>query len=122
MYRKLFNLMVLMITVLLVNLLTGFITNYIVNYKVDINPFKFTAIAMLTLVFILVPSYRYMSGRIEILVAKILVSGSNSLGKILGLLFSFTIIFSILFAIYLNQWFHINLLEELKKSTVLNHL
>ena len=122
MYRKLFNLMVLMITVLLVNLLTGFITNYIVHYKIDINPFKFTAIAMLTLVFILVPSYRYMSGRVEILVAKILVSGSNSFGKTFGLLISFTIIFSILFALYLHQWFHINLLTELKKLTVFNNL
>ncbi len=122
MYRKLFNLMVLMITVLLVNLLTGFITNYIVHYKNDINPYKFTAIAMLTMVFILVPSYRYMSGRIEILVAKILVSGSYSFGKIFGLLISFTIIFSILFALYLQQWFHINLLTELKKLTFFNNL
>ena len=108
--------MVLMITVLLVNLLTGFTTHYIVHYKTDINPFKFTAIAMLALVFILVPTYRYMSGRIEILVAKVLVSGSNSFGKTLGLLISFTLIFSVLFAIYLQQWFHLNLLEELQKQ------
>ncbi len=111
--------MVLMITVLLVNLLTGSITYYIIHYKTDINPFKFTAIAMLALVFILVPAYRYMSGRIEILVAKILVSGSNSFGKMLGLLISFTLIFSVLFALYLHQWFHINLFEEIQKQFVL---
>ena len=40
--------MVLMISVLTLNLLTGFITNYIINYKTDINPYKFTGIAMLT--------------------------------------------------------------------------
>lgn len=114
MYKKLFNLMVLMISVLTLNLLTGYITNYIVHYKIDINPFKFTAIAMLALVFILVPAYSYMSGQIEMLIARVLVSGSNSFGKIIGLLISFTIIFGILFTIYLKQWFNINLLEIIK--------
>lgn len=106
--------MVLMISVLTLNLLTGFITNYIVHYKIDINPFKFTAIAMLALVFILVPAYSYMSTQIEMLVARLLVSGSNSFGKIIGLLLSFAIIFGILFSIYLKQWFNINLLHEIK--------
>ena len=103
-----------MITVLSVNLLTGFITNYIIHYKIDLNPYKFTAIAMLGLVFILVPAYSYMSSRVEILVARTLLSGSNSFGKILGLFISFAAIFSILFAIYLHEWFHINLLEVIK--------
>ena len=108
--------MVLMISVLLVNLLTGFITNHIIHYKTELNPYKFTAIAMLALVFILVPAYSYMGSRIEILVARVLVSGSNSFGKTIGLLFSFALIFSILFAVYLHQWFHINLLEVLKNK------
>lgn len=106
--------MVLMISVLTLNLLTGFITNYIVHYKIDINPFKFTAIAMLALVFILVPAYSYMSTQIEMLVARLLVSGSNSFGKIIGLLLSFAIIFGLLFTIYLKQWFNISLLEVMK--------
>jgi hypothetical protein len=116
MYKKLFNLMVLMISVLTLNLLTGFITEHIINYKADINPYKFTCIAMLTLVFILVPAYSYMNSRIELLVARVLVSGSNSFGKTIGLLFSFALIFGILFSIYLNQWFGINLLEMLKTN------
>ncbi len=106
--------MVLMISVLLIDILTGYITNYIVHYKLDLNPFKFTAIAMLTLVFILVPAYSFMGSRIEILVARVLIKGSNSFGKTIGLLFSFAIIFGILFAIYLHQWFHINLIVEIK--------
>ncbi|MGZ4059855.1 MAG: hypothetical protein ACXVPU_12540 [Bacteroidia bacterium] len=108
--------MVLMISVLTLNLLTGFITNYIVHYKIDLNPYKFTAIAMLALVFILVPAYSYMSGKIELLVARVLVSGSNSFGKNIGLLLSFALIFIILFAIYLHQWFNINLLQEIKNK------
>lgn len=106
--------MVLMISVLIINLLTGYITDYIVHYKLDLNPFKFTAIAMLTLVFILVPAYSFMGSRIEILVARVLIKGSNSFGKTIGLLVSFAIIFGILFAIYLDQWFHINLIVEIK--------
>lgn len=108
--------MVLMISVLVINLLTGRITDYIIHYKIELNPFKFTAIAMLTLVFILVPAYKYMGSRIEILVAHVLVKGSNSFGKTIGLFLSFAIIFSVLFAIYLHQWFHINLLLEIKNK------
>ena len=108
--------MVLMISVLTVNLLTGFITNHIIHYNLGINPYKFTAIAMLALVFILVPSYRYMSSRIEVLVARVLISGSNSFGKNLGLLISFTAVFSLLFSIYLYQWFNINIIEVLKNK------
>jgi len=108
--------MVLMISVLLIDILTGYITNYIVHYKLDLNPFKFTAIAMLTLVFILVPAYSFMGSRIEILVARVLIKGSNSFGKTIGLLVSFAIIFGILFAIYLHQWFHINLIVEIKNA------
>ncbi len=111
MYKKIFNTMVLMISVLTLNLITSFTTSYIVHYKINLNPYKFTAIAMLVLVFILVPSYKYMSGKIEILVARVLISGPNSFGKIIGLLFSFGVVFSILFIIYLHQWFNINVFD-----------
>lgn len=114
MYRKLFNIMVLMISVLTLNLLTDFITNYILHYKLDINPLKYTALAMLALVFVLVPAYSYMSGKIEILAAKLLVKGSNSFGKVVGLLLSFLVLFTILFAIYLNKWFHISLITVIE--------
>lgn len=114
MYKKLFNLMVLMISVLTLNLLTGYITNYIIHYRIDINPYKFTAIAMLALVFILVPAFSFLSSKVELLAARLLVRGSNSFGKNIGLLFSFAVIFGILFVIYLDQWFGINLWELLK--------
>jgi hypothetical protein len=108
--------MVLMITVLTVNLLTGYITTYIIHYNLGIDPLKFTAIGMLALVFILVPAYSYMSVKIEILIAKVLLSGSNSFGKVLGLLLSFGIIFSFLFAVYLHEWFGISLIDTIKNS------
>jgi len=114
MYKKLFNIMVLMISVLTLNLITGFVTDYIVHYNIDINPYKFTGIAMLTLVFILVPAFSYLKPKVELLVARVLVSGSNSFGKNLGLLLSFAIVFGILFLIYLHQWFDINFWEVLK--------
>ena len=106
--------MVLMISVLTLNLITGFISDYIVHYNIGINPYKFTGIAMLTLVFILVPAYSYMKPKVEILVARVLVSGSNSFGKNLGLLLAFAFIFGTLFVIYLHQWFDINLWTVLK--------
>lgn len=106
--------MVLMISVLTLNLITGFVTDYIVHYDIGINPYKFTGIAMLTLIFILVPAYSYMKPIIEILVARVLVSGSNSFGKNMGLLLSFIAILGVLFVIYLHQWFHINLFQFLQ--------
>jgi len=106
--------MVLMISVLALNLFTDFITDYIIHYDISINPYKFTGIAMLTLVFILVPAFSYMQPKVELLVARVLLSGSNSFGKNLGLLLAFALIFGILFVIYLNQWFSINLWTVLK--------
>jgi hypothetical protein len=115
MYKKIFKLMVLMITVLVVNLLTDFITTWLINYKVDLNPFKYTGIVMLMLVFVLVPAYRYLADKIELIAARLLAKGSNSFGKVIGLLFSFALIFSVLYAIYLYQLFHINLLQHIAK-------
>ena len=69
---------------------------------------------MLTLVFILVPAFSYLKPKVELLVSRVLVSGSNSFGKNMGLLFSFAIIFGVLFVIYLYQWFDINFWEVLK--------
>lgn len=108
--------MVLMISVLTVNLLTGYITNYIVHYQLNLNPFKFTAIIMLILVFILVPAYSYLSDKIELLAARLLAKGSNSFGKFMGLLLSFTLIFSTLYAIYLYQLFNINIIEYIQHT------
>lgn len=108
--------MVLMISVLTVNLLTGWITDYIVHYKLGINPYKFTAIAMLALVFILVPAYAYLNKQVEYLIAKVLLSGSNSFGKVMGLLLSFALIFGVLFILYLREWFHINFLLVMKEK------
>ena len=50
-----------------------------------------------------------------LIVAAILGDGLNYyFGKTIGLLFSFAIIFGVLFAIYIHQWFNINLLHEIK--------
>ncbi len=111
MYKKIFNLMVLMISVLTVNLLSNFITNRIIHLKINLNPFQVTLIAMVALVFILVPAYSYMSTKVEVLIAKLLLHGSVSLGKTIGLLFSFALVFGILFLIYLHHWFNINLFD-----------
>jgi hypothetical protein len=114
MFRKLFSIMVLMITVLSVNLLTGWITDYIVASDVGLDPYRFTAFAMLALVFILVPAYSFLAERVELLVAKVLLSGTGSFGRIFGLLLSFSLIFALLFAVYLHEWFGINFLHVVK--------
>jgi hypothetical protein len=71
---------------------------------------------MVALVFILVPAYSYMSTKVEVLIARILLHGSNSLGKSIGLLFSFAIVFGILFLFYLHHWFNVNLFDYVNKE------
>ena len=110
--------MVLMISVLIIQLLTGYITNRIIHYETGLSPFKVTAIAMVALVFVLVPSYRYMHSKVEVMVARILLSGSNSLGKTVGLIFSFAIDFGTLFLIYLYHWFNINVFDFITKGNL----
>jgi hypothetical protein len=99
--------MVMMITVLTVNLLTGYLTDKIIHYELGIHPYKKTLIGMVSLVFILVPAYSLLHQKIELLAARILVSGSNSFGRFLGLLLTFSVIFFVLFLIYLHNWFGI---------------
>lgn len=108
--------MVLMISVLIVNLLTGFITDKIIHYNTGLSPYKVTAIAMVALVFVLVPAYRYMHSKVEVMIAKLLLSGTNSLGKTAGLIFSFALVFGILFLIYLHHWFNINLFDYVSRD------
>jgi hypothetical protein len=55
-----------------------------------------------------------MSPKVEVLIARVLLSGSNSFGKTVGLLLTFFFIFGILFFIYLKQWFNITFWETLK--------
>ncbi len=107
-----------MISVLIIQLLTGYITNKIIHYETGLSPYKVTAFAMVALVFVLVPAYRYMHSKVEVIVAKILLSGSNSLGKTVGLIVSFALVFGILFLIYLHHWFNINLFDYLSKDEI----
>jgi len=73
---------------------------------------------MVALVFVLVPSYRYMSSKVEVMIARLLLSGSNSLGKTMGLLLSFVLIFGILFLIYLYHWFNINIFDYVSNGDI----
>lgn len=106
--------MVLILSVLILNLLSDLISNYVIHAQLGIDPFRFTLIGMLALVFLLLPAFKILNAKIELLTARMLASGSNSFGKFLGLLLSFTLLFGLLFLIYLYHWFGISVFQQFR--------
>lgn len=106
--RKLFSFCVLVITILIVNLLTGYITDYLMNYKGVTNPLKFTAIGMIALVLILYPAFKFLDELVTSMAKRMMSKGHHIFGKIMGTLLVFAIFVFILYCVYANQWFGIN--------------
>jgi hypothetical protein len=106
--KRIINFCVLAITILSVNLLTGFITDYFLHYKNITNPMKFTALGMLVLVAVFYPIFEYMESKVEALARGLIKKGNNAMGKRLGFVIVFSILILILYCIYANLWFKIN--------------
>lgn len=109
--RKIINFCVLAITILTVNLLTSFITEYFLHYKNITNPLKFTAIGMLILVAVFYPVFGFIETKVEDLSRKLFKKGKNAFGKIIGFILVFSMIVFLLYCIYANLWFNINVLR-----------
>jgi len=105
--------MVMSISILLVNLLTSFITDYFLSYKYTFNPLKFTAIGMLVLIAVFYPAFEYFDRIVERFAAKLLLHGKNVFGRFMGVLLVYIFIMFILFCIYANLWFHVDVFRML---------
>lgn len=103
--RKTINFLILALTILIMNLLTGFITEYFFNYRGVTNPYKFTAIGMIVLIAVLYPLFMFMEGKVKDTTRHVLKKGKN----ILGIFIVFIILISILYCVYANLWFNINI-------------
>lgn len=106
--KKLFSFCVLVITILAVNLLTGYITDYLMNYRGITNPLKFTAIGMGVLVVILYPAFKFLDELIATMAQKVMSKGHHMFGKVLGTILIFAALLFVLYCIYANQWYGIN--------------
>ncbi|NVO10175.1 MAG: hypothetical protein HXX16_09465 [Bacteroidales bacterium] len=115
MNRRIFNFLVICVTILLVNLLTTFITDYFMAYKNHTNYLKFTAIGMGAIVLVLYPAFEYINRLVEKFTTSFLKKGKNIFGRTLGVYIAFCIIIFILYCIYARIWFHINVIEIIFK-------
>lgn len=109
--RRLFGYCVLVVTVLSVNLLTGYISNYLMHYKGMTNPYKFTAIGMGVLVIILFPAFKYLDELVKSMAQRMMSKGHHMFGKFLGTLIVFALLLFVLYCIYADQWFGINVFK-----------
>lgn len=116
--KKLINFCILAITILTVNLLTGFITEYFLHYKNRANPMKFTALGMLILVAVFYPVFGYLETKVEEFTRKLVKKGKNTFGKRIGFLVVFSILVFILYCIYANLWFDLNIPEVLYNKLI----
>lgn len=111
MNRRIFNFLVLCVTILLVNLLTTLITDYFMTYKKATNYIKFTAIGMGVIVLVFYPAIEYLNGIVEKITSKLLKKGKNIFGRILGVYIAFGLLLFILFCIYAHIWFHVSIFQ-----------
>jgi hypothetical protein len=115
---KIYNFLLLAVTILIMNLLTGFITDAFLNHKNFSNPYKFTALGMLILVAFFYPFFEIINKKIQLLILKMLKKGKHYFGKTMGVLAMFCLILIILYCIYANLWFDINVPKVLWNSII----
>ena len=119
MNRKIFNFLVLVITILLINLLTNFIADLLIKYRSQTNYLKFTAIGMGVIVLVFYPAFEYLNGMVEKLTTRFLKKGNNLFGRILGVYIAFFIMLFTLYCIYAHIWFNVNVVNLLFKQMIL---
>lgn len=117
MNRKIFNFLVLVVTILLINLLSNFIADYfITKYKGNTSYLKFTAIGMGVIVIIFYPAFEYLNGIVEKITTRFLKKGNNLFGRILGVYIAFFVMLFILYCLYARVWFDVNVLKVIFNS------
>jgi hypothetical protein len=107
--KRIINFCVFAVTILIVNILTSFITEYFLHYKNITNPMKFTAIGMIILVAVFYPIFGYLEVKVEELIKRLIKKGKNTFGKRIGFIVVFSILIIILYCIYANLWFKLNI-------------
>jgi hypothetical protein len=106
---KIYNFLLLTVTILIMNLLTGYITDAFLNHKNFTNPYKFTALGMLILVAFFYPLFEILNKKLLVLITSLLKKGKHYFGKTIGVLAIFCLLLAILYCIYSSLWFEINI-------------
>jgi hypothetical protein len=108
-HRKLVNFCIFIVSILTVNIATEKVTDYLLRYKHYTHPAKATLIGMLLTAFVLYPAFRWIDDLSEKLTKKYFKAGKNAAGKTFGVILTFGLAMSLLFCLYLNSWFELNI-------------
>ncbi len=111
MYRNLFRFAVFTVTILAANLLTSTLSNYFITFRHHMKPVTFTIIGMAVTVLIFYPLFVKLEELVEKISMDVLKRGRTTLGKYVGLIFSFLVCLVVLIWFYAKMWYHIDLLK-----------
>ncbi len=104
--RRLTRAVIFIVSVLTTYLLTGFIEEKVLSKTEDFRPVTATLLGMGIIVLVFVPVFAYTEKITEAVIKAGLQQTKSGAGKIFGVIVFTLIIFVMLFAIFLNRWFH----------------
>lgn len=113
MYRYLFRIFVITLTILTANLLTTALSDYLITYRNHVRPATFTFIAMGIIVIVFYPLFTMLEEWVKKISVKFIKSGKGVAGKYLGIFFTFVAAMLVLFYFYGKMWYHIDFLRVL---------
>ena len=113
MYRRLFKIAVMTITILTANLVTSALSDYMVSYRMHFKPITFTLIGMAIITIVFYPLFTKLEDWINVISSKVVKTGKSFAGKYVGLLFTFLLCFAVLFYFYAKIWYNIDMIGYL---------
>lgn len=98
------------------------LTSYLITYSIEVRileeteqfrPIVATAVGMATIVLIFVPIFAYTERITEAVVKSSLQQTKQGAGKVLGVIIFTIIVLIILFALYLDKWFEMSIIDAI---------
>lgn len=113
MMRRITRAIIFVVSILSSYLITGAIEERILQETERFRPLTATVIGMALIVLIFVPIFSYTDRITEAAVKAGLQQTKSGAGKVLGVVAFVAIVLLILFALYLDRWFQISILDAL---------
>lgn len=102
---------IFVVSILASYLLTGFIEERVLHETEQFRPFTATLLGMGIIVLVFAPVFSYTEKITEAVIKSGLQQTKAGAGRILGVLAFVAVVFVILFALFLDRWFHMSVLD-----------
>ena len=104
---------VMLVTILSAHLLTSTLYGYLLTYKRQADPYTFTAVGMLVIAVVFYPTMKIMEHLIKKGTLDLFRKGRNRFGRGAGIFIVFVLLLGVLYYLYAEHWYHINVLKGL---------